>query len=124
MLSRSLDCHFMASFASNYLLSERLEYLEGAVHKLLSQCKVVSKHPDDAQQDNTRLKQKAEKAKEEVEKAKKEAEKAKEEAKKEKEEAEKTIKAQADEFEKKLAEKEIETVERCVKVGFCTVYRA
>ncbi|KAM6546165.1 hypothetical protein CsatB_026901 [Cannabis sativa] len=118
-------------FASNRLLSEWLEYLEGEVHKLLSQCKVVSKHWDDSQHQNTHLKQETDKAKEEAEKAKKEAErakeeveKAKEEAKKEKEEAEKTIKAQADEFEKKLAEKEIETVQRCDKVGFRTVYRA
>ncbi|KAM6541654.1 hypothetical protein CsatB_006101 [Cannabis sativa] len=60
----------------------------------------------------------------EAEKAKEEAETAKKEVEKAKEEAEKALKVQDDEFKEKLAEKEIETVEWCGKVGFRVVYRA
>ncbi|KAM6546384.1 hypothetical protein CsatB_027120 [Cannabis sativa] len=101
-LARNLDYTLM-----------RLRYLEGEVKKVLAQCGVVIKQRDDAQQEISHLKQEAEKLKKDLE------------------EAEKTNKTQADEFEKKLAEKdaelagkEAETIKRCNKVGLHTLYRA
>uniref|UniRef100_A0A803P5L1 Uncharacterized protein n=1 Tax=Cannabis sativa TaxID=3483 RepID=A0A803P5L1_CANSA len=138
MLSKSFEYHILSSFggfATNRLLNERLEYLEGEFHKLESQCKVVSEQRDSAQQENTRLKQETERVKEEAENTKKEAEKEKEEeAEKAKEvaenakaKAEKDIEDQANEFKNKLAEilkeEEKQTKERLNKVCFRTVYK-